>query len=275
MSEDELENRKAKQNYLKTWLQNLGKAKELVPRVQRELEKTEWEIEALSNKPDEASEIPTGDMGILFQNDFNFLTQSLPMILDFDAKASSTSDAFTTSGTASVYEFVARVGDIDTPNALEYSKNYTARYQVIQAAHNLPNQIRSLLERLPTKNTLDRFDRAEKSYLTFKADSSERTSAAIEMRTFIDGLQGDLFKLARRREKENMTWTEMAKRLSKAGATGLEYSEIMRQESVRASLIARLSTIGKDREGGSLTDLNNIWSELLDHAFTILNLINL
>jgi hypothetical protein len=274
MSDDELQNRKAKQNYLKTWLQNFGKAKGLIPHVQRELEKTEWEIEALSNKPDEASEIPTGEMGLLFQNDFSFLSQSLPMIPNFDSKASSTSDAFTTSGTASVFEFVSRVGDIDTPTAFEYSRYYTARYQAIQVAHNLPNQIRSLLERLPTNNTLDRFNRAEKSYLVFKAESGERTSAAIEMRTFIDGLKGDLFQLARRHEKEDMSWTEMAKRLSKGGAAGLEYNEIMRQEGIRSSLIKRLSAVGKDREGKSLTDLNNIWSELLDHAFTILNLIN-
>ena len=40
---DEIQNRKDKRDYLATWFQNFGKAQEIVPRVQKELEKIEAE----------------------------------------------------------------------------------------------------------------------------------------------------------------------------------------------------------------------------------------
>jgi hypothetical protein len=273
---DEIQNRKDKRDYLATWLEKFGKAQEVVPRVQKELEKTEWEIDALSNLPDEAVEIPSGDMTILFDNDYRYLTrEALPMIPTFDVSKMSSSDAISASGTASVYEYVARIGDIATPTAFKFSNHYTVKYQEIQLAHDRPKEIRNLLAKLPNKNTAERFDRAENSYLQFKAGTGEKTSAAFENRTFIYGLSGDLFQVARKLEKENMTWEIMAERLSKNGKTGIEYNEVIRQKSIRSSLIERLSEVGKDREGSSVVNLHHIWTETLDHVFTILSVINL
>jgi len=275
MNEDELQNRNKKRDYLVTWLQNFEQAQDIVPRVQKELEKTEWEIDALSNLPDEAAEIPSGDMTVLFDNDFKYLTHALPMIPTFDVSQLSSSDAISASGTMSVYEYVSRIGDIETPKAFEFSNHYTLKYQEIQLAHDRPNEVRNLLAKLPSKNTSERFERAEKSYMLFKAGNGEKTSAAIEMRTFVDGLSGDLFQVARKWEKENMTWERMAERLSKGDTAGVEYNEMIRQKGIHSSLINRLSEIGKDREGGSATNLNHIWTELLDHVFTVLTIANL
>jgi hypothetical protein len=275
MKNDEIQNRKDKRSYLTNWLHNFGQAQEIVPRVQKELEKTEWEIDALSNLPDEAVEIPSGDMTILFINDFKFLTnEALPMIPTFDVSKMSSSDAITTSGTASVYGFVARIGDIATSSAFDYSYRYTKKYQEIQLAHNRPNEIRMLLAKLLNSNTAERFNKAEISYLQFKAGIGEKTSAAFELRTFVYGLSGDLFQIARRWEKENMTWEIMAERLSKDGQTGMEYSEMIRQKIIHSCLISRLSDVGKDREGGSFVNLHHIWTEMLDHVFIVLTITN-
>jgi hypothetical protein len=275
MNEDDLLNRKEKRAYLETWLEHFHQAQQMVPRVQRELEKTEWEIEALSNLPDEAVEIPRGEITILLNNDIQYLQhEALPMIPGFDPTRVSSSDAISTSGTASVYEYISRVGDINTPKAYEFSNHYTLQYQAIQAAHDRPNEIRGLLTKLTSRSTTERFERAENSYMQFKAGTGDRTAAAIEMRTFLDGLSGDLFQLARKTEKENMTWAVMAERLSPGGATGIEYAELIRQKNIRSPLVDRLSTIGKDREGGSLSNLGHIWTELLDHSFTVLSIVS-
>jgi hypothetical protein len=273
--EEELQNRKKKRDYLVTWLQNFGQAQEMVPRVQKELEKTEWEIDALSNLPEEAAEIPSGDITVVFDKDLRYLPHALPMIPSFDAGKLSSSDAISSSGTMSVYEYVARIGDIGTPIAFEYSNHYTLEYQEIQLAHDRPNEVRNLLDKLPSKSTGERFERAEESYMQFKAGNGEKTSAAMEMRTFLDGLSGELFQVARKWEKENMTWETMAERLSKGDISEVEYSEMIRQKGIHSSLINRLSDIGKDREGGSAVNLNHIWTELIDHAFTILSIVDL
>lgn len=275
--EEELQNRKEKRDYLVTWLQHFGQAQEMVPRVQKELEKTEWEIDALTNLPDEAAEIPSGDITVLFDKDLKYLPQALPMIpsFTFDLSGLSSSDAISSSGTMTVYEYVARIGDIETPAAFEFSNHYTSKYQEIQSAHDRPNEVRNLLAKLPNQNTLERLDRAEKSYMQFKAGNGEKTSAAMEMRTFLDGLSGELFQVARKWETENMTWERMAERLSRGDTAGIEYNEMIRQKGVHSSLIKRLSEIGKDRESNSAVNLNHIWTELLDHVFTILSIADL
>jgi hypothetical protein len=43
---------------------------------------------------------------------------------------------------------------------------------------------------------------------------------------------------------------------------------------VRTSLISRLSDIAKDREGGSLTNLDNLWTQISDHIYIVLSLID-
>jgi hypothetical protein len=90
------------------------------------------------------------------------------------------------------------------------------------------------------------------------------------MRNLLDGIRGDLFKLARKWPKENMTWQKMAERLAKGGSTGVECQELIRQERNRSSLISRLSDILKDRETGSLTNLDNVWTQVMDHIYTVL-----
>ena len=67
----------------------------------------------------------------------------------------------------------------------------------------------------------------------------------------------------------------MAEKLAKGASKGAEYQEIIRQKSIRSSLIDRLSQIGKDREGGALTNLTHVWVDLLDHVYAILSLIKL
>ena len=70
-----------------------------------------------------------------------------------------------------------------------------------------------------------------------------------------------------------MTWEKMAKRLAK-GTNAHDEKIIIEQGEKRSSLIDRLSDVAKDREGGSVTNLDFIWTELLDHVYIILNLIH-
>jgi len=95
----------------------------------------------------------------------------------------------------------------------------------------------------------------------------------MEMRTFLNGLIGELSQIAKHGDKENSPpWNVMAERLSNGGAEGVDYQEMLRQEGVHSSLLGRLAEVGKDREGSSVTNLDHIWTELLDHVFTILTI---
>jgi hypothetical protein len=67
----------------------------------------------------------------------------------------------------------------------------------------------------------------------------------------------------------------MAQRLVKGPVPGPEYDELIRLEDRRSSLISRLSDVVKDRESGSLTDIDQLWIQVQEHIVSTLGLLNL
>lgn len=273
MESDEFEELEAKKNYLTEWLQRNQAAQEIAPHVHSLLETTEWEVEALHDLPEEADEILFPELAVNLKRDYDHLRAALPMIPKFDENLLFDSIVVNTSGSAIVYVFASRVGDLGTPQAIEYSQKHTRRYLDLQSSQNRPQEVRALLEKLNSPQVVARFDRARTGYDAIKTGTGTRSAAAAEMRTFLDGIKGELFKLAQRSPKENMTWEAMTTRLSKVGAA--EQQELMDQGAKRERLISRLSDVLKDREGGSLTNLDNLWTQLLDHVYVVLGLIKI
>jgi hypothetical protein len=66
----------------------------------------------------------------------------------------------------------------------------------------------------------------------------------------------------------------MSARLSINGGRGQEHITLDNQKRVKGPLFSRLAEVLKDREGGSLTNLDTIWTEVIDFLFTVLGLIN-
>jgi len=275
MKEKWLEKLREKRDYLKLWLERIKNAQEVVPVVHQTLEQTEWEIDALENAPVEADEITVVDLSDTIDRELHYWKIHVPIPPPYDVKAVSSSSAISTSATACIYEFVSRVGDLETPATVEYSGMYTVSYQELQQKQDRVSEVRRLIDMLGNPQTLERFERALASYHAAESSTGQRTSAAIEMRTLLDGIQGDLFEKARDHPGENMVWSTMAERLTKGEQGGVEEAELRGIQVSRSSLIDRLSRIGKDREGGSVTDLGHIWTQLLDHLYAVLSLVEL
>jgi hypothetical protein len=271
--ENEIENRRKKEEYLSDWVQKFNQASEFIPKIEQLRDITRWEIDALSNAPEEAEEVPTGDMLETFNTDFGLLTLALPPLPEISKEFFSSTDGSTTASSSVVFVHVTRVGDIPNENAKAYSEQYSSRYQELQNKYNFPEEIRFLLNKMGFPNTLSRFNSAEKFYFLYKGENKAKTAAAMEMRTFLDGLKGDLFNLARLNTSENMTWDKMALRLTGGDKSSQEFSLLLRQGKDQSSLTNRLSSIGKNREGQSVTNLHYIRNELLSHVYTILKII--
>jgi hypothetical protein len=274
MAKDKTTSLRSQKEHLTEWLRRTKKTQDAVPIVQTILEVTDWEIEALDNSPEEADEIPLAGLTAKLERDHIYLTSALPLPPDYSKVVLLNVAAVTTSGSANVYDYVARVGDLGTPQATSYSQKFSGLYRDLLEAHSRPQTVRDLLTKLNNPQTLERFDRAYNAYMAAKSEVGERPAAATEMRTLLDGVKGDLFQLARRSPDENMTWDKMVERLSKGISGGPEHQELVRQGSERSRLISRLSDVLKDREGGSVTNLDNVWTLLLDHTFTVLGLID-
>ncbi|MCL4262508.1 MAG: hypothetical protein KJ069_04810 [Anaerolineae bacterium] len=221
MEDDQYDNLNAKREHLEEWAKRLKKANEILPFVQMQLDITNWELEALDARPEEASEIVLPGLMGTFKREHDYLIDALPLMPDYDARSILNSTAVSTAGSANFYEYISRVGDLGTPIAIEYAHTFTGAYQKLQEAQNRLEDVRNLVKELNNPQTLERLDRA--------ADGPQSTNC----------------------------------------------DEVIRQEAKRSSLIQRLSEIAKDREGGALTKIENVWVQMLDHAYTVLRLVNL
>jgi hypothetical protein len=216
---------------------------------------------------------PLDDLYYSFQMSNRRMKDVIPPIPYYDRSLIESWTSANTSGSSSIFEHITRVGDLGTSDAEAYSKRYANLYIEMQTVHNRPDMVRLGLEKLKDLAILLRFDTALLALPTMKAGVKNRSEAALAMRNLLDGLQGVLFEKARKWPKENMTWQEMSHRLSKDANDDFEKRELINQESKRNSLKGRLSDVVKGREGGSLTSLDDIWAQILDHIHVVLGLI--
>ena len=263
-----------KRRYLAEWLSRFAIAHNKVrPEVQKNLDMTDWEIEALTNLTNTSMESLPKELDRSFERDYKYIKQNIPMMPDFSTIASSTATSMATAGTSGVYNFVAKFGDVGTRDVRDSVRKYTHRYRELQEAQERPERVRQLMEKYVRPNTLKRFDKAKNAYCTAKSDVSSHEQAALFMRNLLDGVKGDLFQLARSKDKEDMTWEKMTIKLTKGVINGPEYQELLAQETYRATLFSRLSDVLKDREAMSKNNIDNLWTQVLDHIHTILGLL--
>lgn len=266
-------NRERAIKHLKEFIKLSKPYKTAIPYAHKNLQILEWEREALQEKPDEADEIPEPDLGALGSDRLNFAIKAFPLPPRIDEELFINSTSAMTTGSSDVFEFVTRVSDIGTPVAIEYTQKYVDRYQKMQKSQSLEEDISKLIDRFGGPSTSDRFSQAKRTVTEVEAGVGERASAANAIRNLIYGINGDLFKCAMQSEKENMTWALMVERLGKGTKCSLEFDSLIRQEKKQRQLVHRLSDVLKDREGGLLTNISYIWSEVLDHLYSVLTLL--
>lgn len=265
-----------RREHLSAALESRIRVQDDIPHIQQNLDLTDWQIRALENLPSESDEIPYKSRSDELEEENIFLKNSFPIFTyPIHPSLYSSTASVTVSGSTGTYDYINRVRDLGTPYAIDYGDAFIQEYKHIQEAQERPQRVRSLLERLNSPNTLERFDSALLAYNKYKSDPREKISAAISMRNLLHGVQGNLWERAKRWSEENMTWSIMSSRLAINGSRGREHITLDNQKRVKASLNSRLSDVLKDREGGSVTNIDNIWTETIDFLFTVLGLINL
>jgi hypothetical protein len=263
----------ARRNHLIEWLQRNKTAQDLLPAVQHELELTELNIRALSNPPEEASEIPREDLSFTLNHENQHLMMSLPLPPAYlPLRFESDSDAIVSGSTATITTTIARIAEIGTVSAKEYAASYFSDYQRIQDSQSRHIKVRSLLQPFNREELLQAFDSAYKAYIAAKSGTMNDSAAASEIRTFLYKLKGELFEVARRMPRENMTWSRMSHRLAKGNS---EEGILAARHKFELILEDQLSNLLKLREGERNDTLGNIWPRVLDHVYIILNSVSL
>jgi hypothetical protein len=114
---------------------------------------------------------------------------------------------------------------------------------------------------------LDRFDAAFEAQRRLRAGTGSEYSAALEIRTAIEGVKGELFEEARHNIRENMDWDMMAGRLCR----DVEHQQLLlNQEVVYKTLHGHLSTLAKRRPVDQIPSIDALWTMFLDHLLIML-----
>lgn len=272
-SSDEVKKLEERKAHLEEVKASYLKAQDVIPIIQQNIDITDWQIRVHKNLPPESAEIPKSNRKDELESENRYL-KGLYTVLNIPSQQQlSSSTSVTISGGTIDYEYANRVRDLGTPSAIEFGNIFIAEYNKLQEVQQRPQQVRSLLEKLKSENLLVRFDNAYHAYLAFRSGSEKRTATANEIRNLLLGFKGELWNLARRFPKEEMAWDKMSARIAINGGGGTEHIVLSAQNRIHSSLLDRLADVLKDREGGSITNLDSIWTETLDHLYTVLGLI--
>jgi hypothetical protein len=260
--------------YLREWLSRIKEAQDRVSDVQDMVERTEWEFKVFTELPDDAQEFIYPGLIDNYELGNKHLYGTLPLPPRYTATVMSGTASVTVSGSSDVYSFVSQARQIDIPDINLWSGKHIRLYKEIQETQTRFDKIKRQLGSLSV-NRVKELDVAQKSYAAAISDLGERVTAGITMRNLLEHFKGDLFEKARNRPRENMTWQRMTERMSIGQVGEIEYQELINQERKWNSLQQRLSEVAKGQRHGLVADLEDIWTKLTDHLFTVLGIIKL
>jgi hypothetical protein len=254
-------------DYLGTWLERSRQVVDAAPAVQRLYDVLDWEVRTYERRPTEAGSILTPDLDRYGELVYSRITSSLPMLPPIPASSITQVSSITASSTSAILAYVAEVSNLQTPSAVTYASSVLTEYGRLQESQQRPVEVRALLAtRMPT--VLPKFDSARDAYQRAQSGVGDRPTSALEMRTFLDGVKGELIERARGHTGENMTLELAVERLCSSAPTKLEIEEQIKQ---RSSLFATLSAVAKRRDESQAYELDGLWARVLDHAFVVVS----
>lgn len=253
--------------YLRTWLDRSRQAADATPTVQQLSEVVDWEVRTFDRRPIVAKKISMTDLDKHAESVYGRITSFLPMIPAIPPSGLAQITSLSASTSYAMLTYVLDVSHLQTPDAVTYASNTLTEYRQLQESQERPAHVRALLAvRLPS--TVARFDSARDTYQHCQSGLADKTAPALEMRTFLDGVKGELFERARRQPGENMTLELALERLFSSAPARTDIEEQFVQ---RPSLMEALSAVAKRRDLSKAYELEALWARVLNHAFVVVS----
>jgi hypothetical protein len=254
------------EDWFSEFLDDVRERNKLVPEITYARDRVRWARTALDSAPDTAgcvSMSPVEEEATFALMQLDTLLPLSPRI-DFDQAALGIS-SIVSSTSSHVVEYVGDVGRLDSPAAHMYETQQMEYYRELQR----PGRVRDLINRVMPM-ALSRFDAADQACALAGIASMEDTAAAADLRTLLEGVQGELFDLMRR-PKEHMTWPTSIERLVTAASTDTwAHTQLVREQGIHERLRDELSNVLKRRREGELAVL---WARVLAHLEAVLSAV--
>jgi hypothetical protein len=244
--------------YLEEWLQRDERQRALRPDVTRMLGTAVWQVDAMDalrgTSPEMAREVEYD-----LTRSFTALKESLPLPPSLHDSTTTSTTSYAAASSNRVYEALMSTRGTDPlPRVTKEVRRYESLVAEQGRAQEAGRRVGLLFPELA-----ERFKAALDAAEVAKRDELVQESAAMEMRTFLYKLKGELFAKARMNAVENMTWELMAERLGVgAGCEGL-----VEQGGAHGSVISTLTNIGKARY--STFSFTEAWTRFVDHVYVV------
>lgn len=256
------------EEYLRNWLEHFKQVSNAAPAVQQTFEEVTWARQALDGRPPEAANLSTAQIDHWVEAAHVHITSSLPQIPHFDPKTVTQVNSLTTSANNAVSAYIQDVAKLGTSAAIRWATKQIAMYKSLQERYTRSDHVRDLLaKRWP--QVLPRFDAAVTAYKRCAINTGSDAAAAVEMRTTLDAVQGELFYKARLTPREKMNWDVMANRLAQ---DPIRCQVLQAQGLNREALMGYLSNMAKRRPGNKtpMPNIDALWTMWIDHLFLVI-----
>jgi len=250
------------QNHLDEWLRRYQTAADIAPWVGQARDQAAWQVRASdvinSSTSDEMKNYASRQLAL----EVEMLRAQLPLPPVYRPSSEAIVSLTTTSSSMSMYGAALNLQDMKrVPLADSYA--LIEAYQDLQKKQDRVAQTGDRLVRL-SPSLGDQLDICRKGHETARFNDESAPAAALEMRTLLDNVKGELFSRARRTPKENMTWQLMAERL----AANLEQGQLLLEQGMqRDQIYDRLSAILKRRQPNEAVRIPELWTLVIDHLF--------
>ena len=276
MEKDEIakEIAEKKLNLLGDWLERAKDVHQAVPFIQDAYDQTKWQYDVLASLPTEARD-QIGDFYLGKLNDsYKYMVDNLPALPPLQMSNVASLSAVTTADSTGTFQIITRVSSFESVQTHDWAVAKASEFRELQGRQNRINSIMSQLSVLDADRAQE-FEKSVEAYKRAVSSTTDLTDAAIKIRNVLEHVKGELFEKAIRRPKEQkIRWPDMAARLAKGGDAGIECRNLKNEENTHKSLHDRLSRIAKNLDKITPEDLNNIFTEFVNHLFTVLNLID-
>jgi hypothetical protein len=253
-------------DHLGRWIERNQQNQDVAPKVQEMYEEADWAVRTLENLPPEAATISSTKLRQYSEALYTRVTQ-LPMIPELDRTILTSTASGMAVSSSTVVDFVEKVSHLDPPEVKKFALKSLLEYRDLQESHQRPEEVRALLVKtLP--NAVAKFDSARGAYQRHKLGVGPESAAAVDIRTFLDALKGELFERARRKPKEKMTFDTVLERLF---SSALNRTDVEQQLAQRPDLYDQLSKKVKRRPSSPDYNVHALWTRVLDHAFIVAN----
>ncbi len=249
--------------YLDEWLARQREAQAITSEVERARAAAEWQVAAY---PDIQSYLPPSLRQILdarVELAYKQVRIVLPMPPRYEPLTGTSVSSAVATGTMGTYGFGLAFSTTASPPP-EVVQRHLTSFDRLQAAQDRGATVRTLLQDVSLALAVQ-FDRARGNQLTARSQPDQAAGAALEIRTLLDNLRGELFQKARISPGENMTWEIMSDRLGTRTEVSREL--LLEQKQDRSRLLDDLSAIAKRRQGDRVSHLSDLWPLVLEHLY--------